>query len=132
MLNELKITFAFDLYPLEAVYATCWQFIENYYIYLDKKKNKLEIIIKPKAANQNLKKKDIEGVFRNELLGNALRIKIAASNAPIREYIINQAIFSSLPASSQEEIGHGSSFKDDPLGIAIPWEEKYKSKKSKK
>lgn len=130
MIKELKIIINSSIFPIEAYCATSLSFIDDYYIYLDKKKNNIIICIISKT-NISFNKKEIEGRFRNELLNNALRIKISQDNFSIRESIINQALFSSLPSEKQESLVKNNSYQDDPLGIAIPWEEKF-SKKAKK
>ena len=67
-----------------------------------------------------------------------VRINLTKSNRKLREFIVSQALFSAV--SGQEITEDESEFKyeDDPLGIAVPWEEKYdqesktKAKRKKK
>jgi hypothetical protein len=76
--------------------------------------------------------------FRNELLHATLRLQISKNNKKIREYIVGTALGSSLPVSDLFTLGKDQSKDglvdplDDPLKIALPWEEKYGKKKSKK
>lgn len=127
MSNILKIKIKSDIFPIEAYYATSLFFLDKYYVYLDKKKDQIEVIITPKEGIKMLVK-EIEGDFRNELINNSLRIRISQNNLSIRQYIINQALFSSLPTTEQKTLQSLNSYQDDPLGIAIPWEEKYPGK----
>src|SRR3989339_902529 len=99
MENKIKIKLDIGIYPLEAVYAACYMFIDRVYIYLE----------------------DINGEFLNELLHCVYRINIAKNNKKIREYIVEKALFSAISQSDNED----DLIFDDPLGIAIPWEEKY-------
>jgi hypothetical protein len=83
-----------------------------------------------------LSKKDLEslqGEFLNELLNYLLRVEIARRNKKIRELIVSSALVSGLendfaPSASREGIDEKESWKNDPLGIGVPWEEKYAEK----
>lgn len=123
-----KIKFAVNekLFPLEAILTASYGFIDAYYLYIDKKGNNLWVSLEPKdETNFNLKPRDVEGQFRNELLHDTLRIKISQNNAEIREYIISQALSSALPVDENKNIISKENYLDDPLGIAVPWEEKF-------
>lgn len=135
-MKEVKFSLNSQIFPLEAIYATCYNFIDKVYIYLDKKGNNILVSLTPKEESK-INHRTLQGEFRNELLHNTLRIQIASSNAKIREYIVSQAISSSLelPAEKTQESEKFESYSyiEDPLGIAIPWEEKMKmQQKSKK
>lgn len=121
-MKKIKFSVNENIFPLEAVLSACYGFIDNYYVSLDKKGKSFLIFLEPKNE-ESLEAKEIEGKFRNELLHSALRMKISNNNAEIREYIVSQALYSSLPVSENESWGNQKL--DDPLGIAIPWEEKF-------
>lgn len=123
-MKKIKISIDSTIFSLEAILSACYGFIDGYYISLDKKGKKILVSIESKLA-EDLKTKEIEGRFKNELLHNALRIKISNNNSEIREYIISQALLSSFPAPASESENWESQKLDDPLGIAIPWEEKF-------
>ncbi|MFH1671468.1 MAG: hypothetical protein ABH889_01680, partial [Candidatus Portnoybacteria bacterium] len=55
------------------------------------------------------------------------------SNKKIRDYVVSQALLSAIgeEAISQEEEKDEMKYEDDPLGIAVPWEEKYGGKHKK-
>ena len=134
-MNEVKIknnTIEFLLnlqdYPLEAVYGTAYVFLDKAYLFLDSRPfGKIEVSLKGKKKLTKKQSEDIKGEFLNELLNYTLRINLAKHNRKIREYIVGQALFSSL---GEEELTKEDEmrYKDDPLGSAIPWEEKYKKK----
>jgi His-Xaa-Ser system protein HxsD len=109
-------------YSLEAVYGACYIFLDRYYISLERPaENTIRVKAQPKVGVEpNIA---IEGEFKNELLNQVLREKIAARNARLREYIIGRALYG---AETQAEIpGATQSYLDDPMGIAVPWEDKY-------
>jgi His-Xaa-Ser system protein HxsD len=133
-MKRIKFSLNCQIFPLEAVYATCYNFIDRVYIYLDKKGDNILISLKPREESK-INPRIFEGEFRNELLHNTLRMKISQNNAKIREYIISQAVCSSLalPTEKAQESEQEKSYSyvEDPLGIAIPWEEKMKMQQEK-
>lgn len=130
--NTIKFTFNLKEYPLEAVYGTAYVFIDWAYLFLNsEKKDQIEVFLKGKKKLSSKQLDDLKGEFLNELLNYTVRIKLAKNNKKIREYIISQALLSAIGveelAGKEEEIN----YQDDPLGIAIPWEEKYSAKTKK-
>ena len=139
MNNVIKITLNSSLYNLEAILNACYAFIDRAYVFLDtdSSEKKILVFLKGKQKFSFKKIEQLKGDFINELLHCSLRYRINKNNKKIREYIIGRALYS---ASSVEKEGFllaedsdKLNYQDDPLGIAIPWEEKYgKKKKSKK
>ncbi len=136
-MNEVKIknnTIKFFLnlqdYPLEAIYGTAYVFLDKAYLFLDSRlAKKIEVSLKGKKKLTKKQLEDFKGEFLNELLNYTLRINLAKHNRKIREYIVGQALFSALgeeELAKEDKIG----YKNDPLGIAVPWEEKYGKKNS--
>jgi His-Xaa-Ser system protein HxsD len=135
--SEKQISFLVNqkIYPIEAIYATCYVFVDKYYLFLDKVKQCVKIVLTPKAPQKQTLAL-LKNEFLNELLNNTLRLKISKRNQRIREMIVKEALFFSQPKkeidgiiASQENTNQ--SWQNDPQGIAIPWEEKYKNKKSR-
>jgi len=134
--NELIISLNPKIYPLEAIYGACYVFIDRAYLFLDGSVDKeIKVFIKGK---EELKVKEIEslvGEFKNELLNYTLRLSIAKNTKKIRETIVERALFSVLPHEEELKVIDQSeqidkkAIEDDPLGIAVPWEEKYGKKK---
>lgn len=136
--NNIKLLIDVKVYPLEAIYGTSYVFIDRAYLFLDScSSKKIEVSLKGK---KKLTKKQLEGLageFLNELLNHTLRINLAKYNRKIREYIVSQALFSAVGGEeiaeksiSKEPTEEKFKYEEDPLGIAVPWEEKY-GKKSK-
>jgi len=119
------------IYPLEAIYGACYVFIDRAYLFLDGDPNKeVTIYIKGKSNLTPKKLEALAGEFENELLNYTLRLALAKNTRKVRETIVEKALFSALPQEeTREEEGV---FKEDPLGIAVPWEEKYGKGKKKK
>lgn len=135
--NIVKISLDSRIYNLEVILNTCYQFIDHAYIFLDTALNGKKIIVFLKNKQKKLSLvagEQLKGEFENELLFWSLRRSVSNNNKKIREYIVGHALLASLSAS---DLGFVSSNKkpdytEDPLGIAVPWEEKYGSKKKQK
>ncbi len=127
--NKIILRLNPRLYSLETIYGACYVFIDRAYIFLDgdpQKEIKISIKAKRKIPLQMLKA--LVGEFQNELLNYTLREKISKNNRKIREYIIGKALFSASDFLSEEKT---YDYQKDPLGIAVPWEEKYGKDKVK-
>lgn len=119
------------IYPLKAVYGACYAFLDRAYIFLDGDPEKeIRVTMKAKGEPAESHLEAIVGEFSNELLNCALRNGIAKDNLKIREYIIGQALASTVDIPKgqipglEDMPGADADFKEDPLGIAVPWEEK--------
>lgn len=118
------------LYPLEAILNACYSFLDRAYVYLDDKQNNgnISVLLKPKKKIAKNRLQTLEGEFMNEILQAVLRYQISKNNRKIRELIIGRALYSALndpnlaPSSNEGK----SEYQEDPLGIAIPWENKFK------
>ncbi|MCX5784015.1 MAG: His-Xaa-Ser system protein HxsD [Elusimicrobia bacterium] len=150
MANQISIIVDGKIYPLEAVKAAAYTFSDRAYAQIKSKPGKrFEVTLSPKEL---AKIKNLSGEFLNELLHHAIRLKITASNQKLREYIITQALCSAQPSQDipkpvkaqildkklEKEIEkllaetENMDYKKDPLGIAVPWEEKYGKKAASK
>jgi len=134
-LKENQIVFFLNskVYPLEAIYSASYVFLDRTYIYLDgDPAKKITIFLKGKEKLSNKQLKSLFGEFHNELLNYLLRTEIAKRNKQVRDFIVGTALVSSLPLAGLSSEDSKESYLDDPLGIVVPWEEKYGRKKTKK
>ena len=122
-------------------------------------KSKIKVTLKGKSRLTGKGLEILKDEFLNELLNFSLREQISKSNKKIREYIVARALSAAsaavIPGRRPIEQGDdqrrklsegvipwtGERFKEkpsgkkekiwakDPLGIAVPWEEKYLAKK---
>lgn len=96
-----KLTFEVPLsvYPLDAIYAASYVFIDRAFIRLEMTPSQDVLIeMRPKPDVPAKKFENADGEFRNELLHQALRMKISGNNQKIREYLVTQALLSAQPA----------------------------------
>ena len=86
------------VYPLEAIYAACYSFIDRAYVRLDERPKKtIRVFLDSKGPAGKDEMRRLEGDFQNELLHHALRLKVSASNQKIREYVVTRALLSVQP-----------------------------------
>ncbi|MFA6285182.1 MAG: His-Xaa-Ser system protein HxsD [Parcubacteria group bacterium] len=131
--NQIVFQLSSRNYPLEAVHNTAYVFLDRAYIYLDGDPEK-EIVVSLKGKDKldKIQLEALRGEFLNELLNYLVRIQIAKQNKKIREFVVGSALIHGLGTDlmSNENIDNGSTgeWKSDPLGIAVPWEDKYEKK----
>ena len=132
---QMQISLDVDatLYPLEALYGAAYVFIDRCYVHLDRKGDR-QITVRLKGKRGALVDGEaLAGEFENELLGQAYRRQIAEENRQLIESITARALAGAAGPPGLDdllamEIGPETAF-EDPLGIAMSWEEKYAKKK---
>jgi His-Xaa-Ser system protein HxsD len=132
--SERALTLEFDdgLYPQDAVYGAAYIFIDRCYVHLDRpKQGRISVRLKLKPGVER-KLDALAGEFENELLGQAWRRQIIDENRQLIEQITTQGLEGAagppgLDDLLSAEIDEETAF-EDPLGIAMSWEEKYKKK----
>lgn len=131
----MKISLSKEIYPVEAILNACYVFLEKFYFFLEEdKKNKtinVNFKIKQKKPGKN-SEEELKDEFMNELIHSCLRYRISKNNKKIREYIVGRALYTPFSGSEfdilQGQEDEKLDYRDDPLGIAIPWEEKFQKK----
>jgi His-Xaa-Ser system protein HxsD len=133
--RSVALTVDASLYPLGAVYGAAYVFLDRCYVLLDK----------PDTAHVRVtlswKKGEppegallaMAGEFANELLSCAWRAKIAEESRAVIESTTARALSGAMGAPTLDDLEKfefGDEAFEDPLGIAMSWEEKYgKNKK---
>ena len=130
--NEVRWTIGLATYPLDAVYGASYVFLDRCYVYLDKGTDKrIEVVLRGKETLSAEDLESLAGEFSNELLHQVLRARIAKRTGTVREMIIGRALFSAEGSADDydlddlDDLDDDADYLDDPLGIAVPWEEKY-------
>ncbi len=123
------------LYPLEVIYSTAYIYIDRCYVLLEKPgKDQVSVRLKAKPDCDKATFEALIGEFENELLNQNLRRKVAQRTEGVREAIVHRALFSAMPESldlSLDDDDDDGDYLDDPLGIAVPWEDKFGQEKDK-
>ena len=117
------------VYPLDAVYGAAYLFVDRCWVFLDRARTgEVRVRLTPRAAADPAARKALAGEFANELLNQALRLRLAESTARIREYYTAAALRASSAGPSIDDILaqlESEELEEDPLQILVPWEEKY-------
>ena len=114
-----KIVVDLNLYPLETIYSAAYVFIDKVYVYLSPVGKNVSVLLTAKDDTTKKQLENIKGEFQNELLNASLRLTLEKNNKKIRQSIIERALFSSI---GEEDVWS----EEDPMDIAMPWEEKNK------
>lgn len=131
--RAVTITIDDSLYPLDAVYGASYTFLDRCYVLLDRAApNRTRITLTPKkdgASEAELR--SWVGELQNELLSCAWRGQIVRENRAVIEAVALQAISGAMGPPSLDDLKDFDFSEEpfeDPLGIGLSWEEKYKKK----
>ena len=134
VLGEGTVELSFDetLYPKDAIYGAAYVFIDRCYVHLDREADqRIKVSLRAKASKADTSA--WAGEFENELLSQAWRRQIVEENRAFIESMTTTALGGAAGPPGLDDlldmdIGDDSAF-EDPLGIAMSWEEKYAKKK---
>ncbi len=121
------------LYPLPAIYGAAYIFIDRCYVFLERPQpDQVRVVLTAKGGQADAGAlRALVGEFANELLSCAWRHQITLDNRVLLETVTMQAIAGAMGQPSLDDL---ASFDfsdqgfDDPLGIALSWEEKHGKK----
>jgi len=135
--STLTLSLDIGLYPRDVLYAAAYVFLDRAYVLLDRAGSRFLVHLRGKTAIDETALRAMAGEFENELLAQALRLKVAKANQRIIENITTLAISGATGGfeAAHEELGDDpqlvdldnpgdDGFLDDPLHIAEPWEAK--------
>jgi His-Xaa-Ser system protein HxsD len=121
------------LYPLQAVYGAAYVFLDRCYVFLDRPApGRVRVSLTARGGEADAGAlRALIGEFANELLSCAWRHQITQDNKVLLETVTMQAVAGAMGPPSLDDL---ASFDfsdqgfDDPLGIAMSWEEKHGKK----
>jgi His-Xaa-Ser system protein HxsD len=137
-LDRVVVPVDTTIYPLDAVYGAAYVFLDRAYVVLEKEKAatiRVSLTSKTPATRDALMA--LGGEFVNELLNQAIRANLDESARKIREYIVVKSHYGRGTGGTMDIEGLldqtlKEAFDEDPLDIAVPWEEKYGKQEDKK
>lgn len=140
--NRVRIGVDTGLYPKDAVLGAAYVFIDRCFVLLDALEGtQLTVSLRSRTPSDEAGLSALAGEFGNELLAQALRHRIADQNRPLLEAVVARAIGGAMAPSASEPEFDLSELEalnledepfDDPLGIAMSWEDKYGDKRASK
>ena len=117
------------VYPLEALYGASYLFIEKCFVYLSRPRPQIvDVRLTPRAPAAPGELEALAGEFANELLSQALRLRLSLATGRIREFYTVAALQAAASAPSVDELLaelESQELLEDPLEIMVPWEEKH-------
>lgn len=122
------------IYPIDAVYGAAYVLIDRAYVLIDKPSESqfsVRLTLKKAPTDAVEALRGLVGEFANELLACAWRVKIQAENRALIESVTMRTMAGALGAPSLDDLESFDFSKEafeDPLGIALSWEEKYGKK----
>ena len=125
------ISFEADVtvYPLEALYGAGYLFIEKCFVYLTRPRPQIvDVRLTSRAPAAPGELEALAGEFANELLSQALRLRLSLATGRIREFYTVAALQAAASAPSVDELLaelESQELLEDPLEIMVPWEEKH-------
>ena len=119
-------------YSLDAIYGAAYIFIDRCFVVLDKPDASYRVTLAWKKGEPTAEQLHaLVGEFANELLSCAWRAKISEDSRALIESVTAQALGGALGPPTLDEL-EKFDFSDetfeDPLGIAMSWEEKHRKK----
>jgi len=134
--STLTLSLDVGLYPREVLYAAAYVFLDRAYVLLDRNGQRFVVQVRGKQPLDEAALHAMFGEFENELLAQALRLRVVRANQRIINDITSLAIHGATVgvASSNDALDEPplidmtdpgeDGFLDDPQGIATPWEVK--------
>ncbi len=132
--TQAGVELAFDesLYPRDAVFGAAYSLLDRCFVHLDRDGSKLLVHLRAKPG-VSLAADQLAGEFEAEALAQAWRREIIKENQALIESVTARVLGGAAGAPGLDELlgedlgDLGDAF-DDPLGIAVSWEEKYGKK----
>ena len=116
-----------ELFVRDAIYGAAYLFVDRCWLFLTRPADKIVgVHLKPKDDADEAKLEALAGEFANELLNQAIRVRIAESTATLREYTMARAFFTAPVQSSIDALLaelDAEELEEDELEISVPWEE---------
>ena len=128
-LDERQVSFNIndDLFPLDAVYGAAYLFVDRCWLFLSRADStSVGVHLKTKGEATEADLEALAGEFANELLNQALRVRVGESTSTIREYTMARAFFTTPAQSSIDALLaelDAEELEEDELEISVPWEE---------
>ncbi|MDO5292358.1 MAG: His-Xaa-Ser system protein HxsD [bacterium] len=114
----MKIKVNENVFSKENVIKASFEFIDDYYIEIDKENEYFIISISAKEKNNNI---SIESEFRNELVNQNVREKISKETSNVRELILTRALYSTYFEETEDEISEEETKEFSINDIARDW-----------
>lgn len=125
------------VYSLEAIYGAAYLFVDKCFVFLSRPgEHVVRVRLTSRGPATAAEIEAVAGEFMNELLSQAMRLRLSQATLRIREYYTAAALRAAAAAPSVDDLlaeldaEELEELEDDPLEISVPWEAKPGDKKS--
>jgi His-Xaa-Ser system protein HxsD len=132
--RSVRIEVDLEVHTRNAVFGAAYVFIDRCYVWLDKTDaGKFVVELKARAGDET-PLEALAGEFANELLSQSTRATVYEHNSELVQAIVNRALrgagagggtAAKIDLAELEALELDDEPFDDPLGIAMSWEQKY-------
>lgn len=127
---RVELTLDEDGLPRDAVYAASFSMIDRCWVHLDRKGGRLTVALRAKSAGADLAA--LASELEGELYAHAWRQRTLDEGRALIDAVVTKAYGADDEAGALDALlgadgGDEGAF-EDPLGIALTWEEKYGKK----
>ena len=114
-------------FQLVAAMRAAYYRIGTFHVALDTEGDRPVIVLSPKQPLDEAALVEAAEKLARELPDAELRTSLLETNRADREYMFARALFGAEAAEQERMLAElaAAGSGDDPLGIAVPWEEKY-------
>jgi His-Xaa-Ser system protein HxsD len=132
--SSLTLSLDVGLYPRDVLYAAAYVFLDRAYVLLDRVESRFVVHVRGKRPLDAATLQAMAGEFENELLAQALRLRVADANQRIIEGVVAVAIAGAAGdpdgtdgtalagAPLMDPADPEDGFVSDPNGIGKPFE----------
>jgi His-Xaa-Ser system protein HxsD len=139
--NAATIQVQTSTYSADSIMGAAYVFIDRCFVWLDAagEDGAFTVLLSGRDSLDEAALETLAGEFANELLAQALRERIADQNKALLETVVGRAIHGAIGPVSAEPDFDLSELEalelddepfEDPLGIAMSWEDKYGKKRA--
>jgi His-Xaa-Ser system protein HxsD len=123
------LSFEESIYPKDAVFGAAYTLLDRCFVHIDRDGTHLKVRLRVKPG-LSVQTDQLAGEFESEALAQAWRREIIRENQALIEGMTTRAVGGAagppgLDDLLDEDLGDLGDAFDDPLGIAVSWEEKY-------
>lgn len=127
--DGVVLSFEESIYPKDAVFGAAYTLLDRCFVHIDREGTKLLVKLRAKPG-VSVSSDLLAGEFESEALAQSWRREIIKENQALIEGMTSRAVAGAagppgLDDLLDEDLGDLGDAFDDPLGIAVSWEEKY-------
>jgi len=133
--NSVHVLLDEGVFPRPVGLAAAYRFLERCYVQLERRpQQRLHVRLKGKERLAESALLGLGEEFCNEVVHQLVRHQVSERTEQLRAVLVGRALLSAEPeqaadAAAPPESWSGLDYLEDPLGIAVPWEEKHGDKR---